>query len=296
MKKASLAILLSGLLFFAPALQAIEIRDFDRLAGDDQIRFIDQLIDSVEAASSGPSLAQVKRFFMNKQPGEQISGMGRFEVALALARIADIDAAAKNPHASRLQVEDVLYITMARNGITLPASFRPTAPNFRPKLPVSPKPLTREDAVKAEDQARQWAARTVYGDTVPHEFRPERLAGFTDTQKAIAFFMGIILLGEAVDQAEKAAKARQGSASVPRTGGGGAGVPARTGGGGNDAAPRTGGNAAPARTTAGAPAQPPKPTAKPGDPFWILKGYGSLEQAMDEACREVNGSNSPDCE
>src|SRR4051794_18209541 len=103
MKKACLAILLSGSLFFAPALQAIEIRDFDRLAGDDQIDYISQLVDSVESASSGPELAQVKRFFMNKQAGEQISGMGRFEVALALARIADIDAAAKDPHTRRLE-------------------------------------------------------------------------------------------------------------------------------------------------------------------------------------------------
>src|SRR6185437_11509924 len=104
------------------------IRQFDRMNGDDQIRFVDKLVDSVEAAAQNDpaQLAKVKRFFMNKQPGEQVSGMGRFELSLSLARIADMDAAAKNPRAQRLQVEDVMYAVLFNTGITLTMRFART--------------------------------------------------------------------------------------------------------------------------------------------------------------------------
>src|SRR5690242_17708319 len=101
--KSHLASALAVAMIFAPAAQAMEIRQFDRLDGDDQIKFVDNLVDSVEAAAKNDPalLAKVKRFFMDKKPGEEISGMGRFELSLSLARIADMDASAKNPKAPR---------------------------------------------------------------------------------------------------------------------------------------------------------------------------------------------------
>src|SRR5690348_9860150 len=109
--KAHFAIVVSAIMLFAPLAQAIEIRQFDRMSGDDQVKYIDKLTDSVEDASKqDPALmARVKRFFMNKQPGEAVSGMGRFELNLSLARIGDLEAAEKNPKARRLEMEDVMY-------------------------------------------------------------------------------------------------------------------------------------------------------------------------------------------
>jgi len=141
---------MSASLLLPNMVQATEIRELDHMSGDDQIRFVDKLIDSVEDASkSDPALlARVKRFFMNKQPGEVIDGMGRFELNLSLARIADMDSAAKNPKARRLEVEDVMYTTLERSGIILGNTFRPSASNFHPQQPLSDKYLTGKTPTK----------------------------------------------------------------------------------------------------------------------------------------------------
>lgn len=185
---------MSASLLVPNMVQATEIRELDHMSGDDQIRFVDKLIDSVEDASkSDPALlARVKRFFMNKQPGEVIDGMGRFELNLSLARIADMDSAAKNPKARRLEVEDVMYTTLERSGIILGNTFRPSASNFHPQQPLSDKYLTREDADKALAQTQEWIARSVEPEhTFSHGGPETGLSGFSNNEKAIAFFMAL---------------------------------------------------------------------------------------------------------
>jgi hypothetical protein len=187
--KACVAICMAAVLILAPVAQATEIRQFDRFAGDDQILFVDKLVDSVEqAAKNDPALlARVKRFFKDKQPGEDISGMGRFELNLSLARIADFEVAAKNPKERHLEVEDVMYGTLFRARIPMPSSFRPTAVDFQPQKPLQ-QPLTRDDADKALAQTKAWIARTVEPERT---FRPESHGGLTDDQKVIAFFVAL---------------------------------------------------------------------------------------------------------
>src|ERR1700690_825421 len=158
--KLLVAAMLSATMLFSSAAQAMEIWRFDLMSGDDQIEYITQLTDSVENASYGRQLALVKRFFLAKQPGEEISGMGRFELNLALARIADLQAAERNPKARRLQVEDVMYVTLERNGIVLPRNFRPVAVNFRYRPSPKIRPMTKDEAVKALAEAKTWAYRT----------------------------------------------------------------------------------------------------------------------------------------
>ena len=198
--KSYLAIVLCAAMIFAPLAQATEIRQFDRMDGDDQIKFVDKLVDSVEAAAQKDpaQLAKVKRFFMDKQPGEQISGMGRFELSLSLARIADMDAAAKNPKAQRLQVEDVMYAVLFNNGIHFNNAFRPQAIDFKPQKPLGP-PLTRVDADKALAQTRTWISRDVHvfdhGGPAGETVDSRGWSGWTDDQRAIAFFTAMIGLG-----------------------------------------------------------------------------------------------------
>ena len=49
-------------------LNAIEIRQFDKMAGDDQIQFVDQLAQSVQNASHSELAARVKYFFEPNTP------------------------------------------------------------------------------------------------------------------------------------------------------------------------------------------------------------------------------------
>jgi hypothetical protein len=200
--KAHVAIVVSAVMLFAPLAQAMEIRQFDRMSGDDQIKYIDKLTDSVEDASKNDPalLARVKRFFMKKQAGEAISGMGRFELNLSLARIADLQAAEKNPKVRRLELEDVMYATLGRSGIVLDKHFRPD--NFQPQKPLAQKFLTREDADKALAQTQAWIARTVEPEhTFSHGGPQTGLSGFSDNEKAIAFFLALAAIGTVVGKA-----------------------------------------------------------------------------------------------
>jgi hypothetical protein len=204
--KARLAIFLVALMILAPLAQATEIRQFDRMNGDDQIKLVDKLVDSVEtAAQKDPAqLAKVKRFFMDKQPGEQISGMGRFELSLSLARIGDMDAAAKNPKAQRLHVEDVMYAVLYNSGIRFSSAFRPQVINFQPQKPLGP-PLTRQDADKALAQTRSWISREVHeldhGGPAGETVDTRGWSGWSDDQKAIAFFTAWIGLAYGLGKA-----------------------------------------------------------------------------------------------
>ena len=85
--------------------------------------------------------------------------MGQFEMNLSLATVADLDAVARNPKARRLEVEDVMYTTLERNGIALPASFRPII-RFQPKVPFANRVLTKEQADKSRRHPA-WVARNV---------------------------------------------------------------------------------------------------------------------------------------
>jgi hypothetical protein len=149
------------------------------------------------AQSDRALLARVNRFFMKKQPGETISGMGRFELNLSLARIADMDTAAKNPQARHMEVEDVMYATLFNNGIRFTSSFRPTAVNFKAQKPLT-RHVSRQDADRALAETRQWIARTVAPDRdVSRDELPDSKgwSGFSDDQKAIAFWAALIAVG-----------------------------------------------------------------------------------------------------
>jgi hypothetical protein len=120
--------------------QAMEIRQFDKMAGADQDQFIADLIEGAEKVLTDehrPDLsAKVSRLFTTRLGNDQISvGMGEFQRNLARARLADVQNVAKNPNAQRIEVEDALGVTLQKNGIELPDSFFTVLRNFRPKYP-----------------------------------------------------------------------------------------------------------------------------------------------------------------
>ena len=126
------------------AAQAMEIRQFDKLADQDQSEYIGGLIvgaENVLAGNGKPDLAaQIKHLFTTKMPGDaDVMGMVEFERNLALARVADAQRAAQDPNAHRLEVEDAMLVTLQKNNIPLSRDFvrgfRAINVGFRPKLP-----------------------------------------------------------------------------------------------------------------------------------------------------------------
>ena len=61
--------------------------------------------------------------------------MVEFERNLARGRVADLRNLEKNPTARRLEVEDVMGVTLEKNGIELSDGFFTVANGFHPKLP-----------------------------------------------------------------------------------------------------------------------------------------------------------------
>lgn len=191
-----LASLSLTLLALPATLSAMEIRQFDKLAGGDQIEFVDQLAASVQNASRGQLAARVRYFFEPKHPGEDISGMGRFELNLALARIADLEAAARQPAIRRLDVEDVMYTTLETSGLKLQGNFKPRAIGFRAKLPPTKFVMDKARAQRALDETQVWLASQRF-----RERRTAQLSGFSSNEKAIAFFAALMALAVAADRA-----------------------------------------------------------------------------------------------
>jgi len=137
---ACLSWFLSASLLAATAVQAMEIRQFDKMAGPDQDEYIAELIQGAEKVLTDegkPDLSvKVSKLFTTHLGNDQISlGMTEFSINLKRARLIDVQNVAKDPHAQRVEVEDALFATLKKNGIELPDSFFTVASGFRPKYP-----------------------------------------------------------------------------------------------------------------------------------------------------------------
>jgi hypothetical protein len=144
------ATFMSAAMLFTSAAQAMEIRQFDKMADQDQNEYVAELVvgaDKVLRAEGRADLAdQVDKLFTEKHnPGDEISlGRGEFEMNLARARLADAKRIQNDPNARRLEVEDAMIVTLRKNNIELPPSFLTVASNFQPKLPPKEKPKEKK--------------------------------------------------------------------------------------------------------------------------------------------------------
>jgi hypothetical protein len=116
--------------------QAMEIRQFDKMADRDQVDYLDGLITGAEKVltdAGKPALAaQVEHLFTTKLGNDADTiGMVEFERNLAITR----DDNAHHSQDQPSEVEDVMIITLENNHIPLPDSFYDVNKNFRPKLP-----------------------------------------------------------------------------------------------------------------------------------------------------------------
>ena len=133
----SAAMLLAG----AIAAQAMVIEQYDTMASPDQKEYVLQLIDGAQnvlRAEGRPDMAaQVARLFTTNDPESNVSiGMTQFDIALAKARVADLQRIKKDPNATRLEIEHAMIVVLKQSGITLPPAFMHVGDKFRPKLPL----------------------------------------------------------------------------------------------------------------------------------------------------------------
>ena len=139
----SAALLCAGALL-SGAAQAVEIRQFDKMATQDRSDYVASLVigtQQVLTDEGRPDLAdQIHKLFTETPVGDEASiGMTEFMRNLARARVADAERAAKDPNAHRLEVEDAMLVTLQKNNIP-PSSafvrdFRAINNNFQPKSP-----------------------------------------------------------------------------------------------------------------------------------------------------------------
>ncbi len=138
------AMFLSATLLAASAAQAMEIRQFDKMANNDQAEYVSELIQGAEKVLTDEGRSdqaeQGATLFRTNAPDGNISiGMSQFILDLAKARLADAQRALKDPGAHRLEVEDAMLVSLKKNNIPMLQEFirdfRAINNNFRPKYP-----------------------------------------------------------------------------------------------------------------------------------------------------------------
>ncbi len=153
MKKYLAATFLSAAMLFTSAAQAMEIRQFDKMAIPDQSEYVGLLVQGAEQVlrdeGRADLAAQVEHLFTTTDPGDSHTiGSVEFELNLALARVADAKRAEKDPNAQRVEVEDAMAVTLQKNHIDLPDSFFTVNKDFKPKLPPQTKDVKNKDDKK----------------------------------------------------------------------------------------------------------------------------------------------------
>jgi hypothetical protein len=156
------ATFLSAAMLFSSAAQAMEIRQFDKMAIPDQSEYVGLLVQGAEQVlrdeGRADLAAQVDHLFTTTDPGDAHTiGSVEFERNLALARVADAERAAQDPNAHRLEVEDAMLVTLKKNNIPLSQDFirdfRAINNNFQPKLPL--KDAKEKKDTKTKDDKKK---------------------------------------------------------------------------------------------------------------------------------------------
>ncbi len=155
----------------------MEIWFFDRMDGDDEIAYVTELMQAVYAAAKGDQVARAHQFFMNKQPGETMSGMGQFELKIAQTRIKDMERAAKDPKAPRALVDEVMDSVLVQNGLFI--TPKPVVRNFQRKSAHLRDGLTMAGAQKELADVRAYVYRNV-GTPTDAELENPPDASWTD--------------------------------------------------------------------------------------------------------------------
>jgi hypothetical protein len=138
LNKSLAATFLLAAMLCTSAAQAMEIRQFDKMAVQDQGDYIQALVDGAQKVLTDQGhrdlAVKVDQLFTEVHQGDTMPlGMIEFEDNLARARVADARNVIKDPSTRRIEVEDAMAVTLKKNGIVLPQSFFTVAGGFKPK-------------------------------------------------------------------------------------------------------------------------------------------------------------------
>jgi hypothetical protein len=137
MRLSILALALPACLLTGSGAQALEIWQYERLAAQDQSRFVSGLVhgamDILTKAGHADQAQKVAHLFPYP---DRATAAPAFKAALAQERAVDDKRAIEQPDATRLEVEDAMLELFKKNGIALPDSFYIVNRDFRARLPV----------------------------------------------------------------------------------------------------------------------------------------------------------------
>ena len=138
--KLLVAAFMSAAMLFPNMVQAMEIRQFDKMAERDRNKYVAELVQGAEKvltdAGQADRAAKVSKLFTTHIGNDQTSvGIVEFMSNLARTRLADVQNVAKNPNAQRMEVEDAMAFTLHKNGIEVPDSFYTVLGSFKLKFP-----------------------------------------------------------------------------------------------------------------------------------------------------------------
>jgi hypothetical protein len=123
------------------AAQALDIKDYFKMADQDQARFNQTLLDGAEKLLRDQGRSDVAlrldKLFTEIKAGDQISdGTNEYMANLEDMLKAEVKREAANPNRPSLQAERAFRDVAQDHGITLPPQFETIAASFRRQLPL----------------------------------------------------------------------------------------------------------------------------------------------------------------
>ena len=134
------AAMLFAVAFISSAAQAMDIKDYFKMADQDQGRFDNTLFVGAKqllTQEGRTDLAnQLDHLFTEVKPGNKLSdGMAEYQARLGAMLGAEVNREVRNPNLPHLQAERAFRDAAKDHGISLPAAFDTVAGNFQPTLP-----------------------------------------------------------------------------------------------------------------------------------------------------------------
>ena len=137
MRPSLFALVLPAWLLSGLGAQALEIYQYDRLAAQDQARFVSGLMrGAMDILTKTGHADQARKIAQLFPDPDHATATAVFKAALAQERDADDKRAIVEPDATRLEVEDAMLELLKKDGIALPDSFYTVNRDFRARLPV----------------------------------------------------------------------------------------------------------------------------------------------------------------
>jgi hypothetical protein len=135
-------------ILLARAAQAIDIKDYFKMADQDQGRFDQSLLTGAEKLlddEGRTDLAdQLDRLFTEVKTGNKLSeGMADYQANLGAMVIAEVKREARNANLPHLQAERAFLDAAKDHGIPLPPAFDTIASDFHPQFPPKPPMITQ---------------------------------------------------------------------------------------------------------------------------------------------------------